>query len=404
MWPASHQCRHTPDFLHILSHTPQTHRSWLLSAPPSHHRRTFAQSGTCPYGTRCRFIHPSSPDSPAGVGSATPSVNGASTPPAPSRVRRFAAWDALRLAGMLLQEWAARTAMLLHLVIPLPCRCMPHLPRSMPFAPSRPLLPPPLIPRHPPTLMPPPQDASYSSLSALGGAVASPATPPLAAYAPATPSPSAPGLLPGATVPAHPAGLAGLHGLGLGAANIDAGTLAALLSLQGTATAGYSASPALGGYSTPGYSTPTAAASPYAQAAAFGQAYSPASNSGVLEALTALLGGHSAPSPVASPPLTAAAGALGVVGPPAGLSPIGTTTAASRLGALPAVLPANLQAAAIQGHFPSAPGTPAGPACAPAMRRSISGEGQLALGRVEWCTACVVVTSWHAFQHLRPGT
>ncbi|PRW33819.1 Ankyrin repeat domain-containing 13C isoform B [Chlorella sorokiniana] len=265
--------------------------------------RTFAQSGTCPYGTRCRFIHSTMPGSPAvsaRAGSTTPSANGASTPPAPSR------------------------------------------------------------------------DASYGSLSGLGGPVASPATPPLAAFVPTTPSTPAPGLLPGATVPASPAGLAGLHGLGLGTTAVDASTLAALLSLQGAA-AGYGTSPTLGG----GYGTPTAAASPYNHAATFGQAAygqtSPAANnSGVLEALTSLLGGSSVPSPVATPPLTAAAGALGVVGPPAGLSPIGTTTAASRLAAVSTAMPASLQAAAMQGHFPSAPGTPAGPAAAPVMRRSIS--------------------------------
>lgn len=228
---------------------------------------------------------------------------------------------------------------------------------------------PPALPTTSPTLStlptPPLQDASYNSLSALGGTMSSPATPPLAAFGPATPSPSAPGLLPGATVPASPAGLSGLHGLGLGTSAADAGTLAALLSLQGAAT-GYSASPSLGGYATP-----TAATSTYGQAA-FGQAaYGQASNSGVLEALAALLGSSSAPSPLISPPLTTT---VGVVGLPAGLSPIGTSTAASRLAAMPAALPASLQAAAMQGHFPSAPGTPAGPSPAPAVRRSISGR------------------------------
>lgn len=264
-----------------------------------------------------------------------------------------------------------------------PCPCKAICPEARPAPYSSSLLRPPS--HQPSPSSTPPQDASYSSLNGLGGAVASPATPPLAAFAPATPSPSAPGLLPGATVPANPAGLSGLHGLGLGTNGVDASTLAALLSLQGAAA----------GYSTPtatalgGFSTPTAAATPYSHPAAFGQAaygqVSPAGNSGVLEALTALLGGNGAPSPVATPPLTTAASALGVVGPPAGLSPIGTTTAASRLAAVSAALPASLHAAAMQGHFPSAPSTPAGPAAAPIVRRSISGEcldGGLDYG---WC-------------------
>lgn len=62
------------------------------SPHPIYRRRTFAQNGTCPYGTRCRFIHSSVPLMPAPpamrAGSTTPTT-GACTPPPPppSRVR-----------------------------------------------------------------------------------------------------------------------------------------------------------------------------------------------------------------------------------------------------------------------------------------------------------------------------
>lgn len=251
-----------------------------------------------------------------------------------------------------------------------------------------------------PLLPPNPQDASYSSLAGLSAST--PTTPPLASYAPGSGSPAAFPPAPPATISP---GLASLPGFGLGGGvgggmgglggpmGADAATIASLLSLQaGSGGNSYACNQGImlpaSPFSTNRQAASTAASYGYVptathsgQAAAWGAAAG-AYQEATLAALAALLNGTgaSAPMPVHTPasPLTTAAAALGVVGPPAALPHIGT--AAAHLAA-----EGPLSGPGQQQHFPSCPSTPVGvpgDSAGHIMRRSISGRRDLGVGGV----------------------
>ena len=147
---------------------------------------------------------------------------------------------------------------------------------------------------------------------------------------------------------------------------------AGLGASNGAASAGLDLSGYAAGFAQPAASFAPPAVSPQPSG----------TNGAMLEALSALLAGTPpAPSPLGPASLTTAASALGVIGPPAGLAPIGTSASQPNLGALQ---PASL----LQHHMPSCPVTPVGTpgaGAAPVMRRSISGG--LRAGRLA-CQPC----------------
>ena len=55
-WPSAHAASAA---LSEKTRSPRLTRWPPLAVPAPQVCRTFSQTGTCPYGTRCRFIHPS---------------------------------------------------------------------------------------------------------------------------------------------------------------------------------------------------------------------------------------------------------------------------------------------------------------------------------------------------------
>lgn len=304
--------------------------SWCTAFTPLHpaaYCRTFAQSGTCPYGTRCRFIHSTAPPSPApfssscgvnggssGVptGDATPTVGTPTPPMCNSKVSQLARCAVV--FSMHAQCWPGRQLVSACQGL---IKCLhAHL-----------------------------QEPSFNSLHGLATPAAHP-TSPLPGYATGVAIPGAGSLLPAFGAP--DASLMGLQSSSI------LGTCPQATGFPATTNTTATVSTTFGGYGPIGGFAPAAPAG--------------AGDVNMLAALTALLG--SAHTPPAAPPLgaaslTAAAAAtslgLGVVGTPAGLPAIGIRS--------------GLSAAAAQ-QLPSCPATPVGTSATgvvPAMRRSISG-------------------------------
>lgn len=350
--------------------------------------RTFAQSGTCPYGTRCRFIHSASgAQSPHAcatrTGSTTPNTGTGTPAPTPSLspVRGAARPAAHACPGQTGGFAGVEQSMFAERLVPPACRARPfgtHQP--LPALSSLPTLTPLLE-----TSLLPEQDASFACLLSLPGTPCTPGAqrslafshsePSVHSLASLTPSPTSCPLL--------------------GAAGTDAAAAASLLnlhSLQGVgATAGAYLPAASTGLSLggAGLGLGTAASAGYGQLAA-GQPGS--ADTSALAALAALLAGGGLGGTVSTAttaqPISAAATLacsshplLGVVGPPAGLAPIGT-----QAGSGPGAAGHSLA----QG--PACPGTPGGTAARASLRRSISGEagrGRKRRGR-QCVSGCVV--------------
>ncbi|KAL4448117.1 hypothetical protein ABPG75_005336 [Micractinium tetrahymenae] len=271
--------------------------------------RTFAQSGTCPYGTRCRFIH--STCTAARTGSTTPHTGTGTPAPTPTLSR----------------------------------------------------------------------DASFASLPGLAASPSTPATPPLLPFshslpsmhglASLSPSPTASPLLAADTATAASLlGLQSLQGMGAGAsaylptASAGLTTGGATVGL-GTASAGYGygqlAAGQLAGAQLGGADPSTLAA--LATLLAGRSLGSAATAAASVQSLGSAATAAASVQPL-GPSATLATSPhsfLGVVGPPAGLAPIGTV-GGSAAGAAGYGLAQPL----------SCPSTPGGTSARAALRRSIS--------------------------------
>lgn len=189
----------------------------------------------------------------------------------------------------------------------------------------------------------------------------------------------------------------------LGTAGTDAAVAASLLGLQGmgASSGAYVPSPSAGlSLGGAGLGLGAAAYAGYGQLTA-GQLTGPelgCSDSSTLAALAALLanggidcgvGAAAGGQPVsaAAALATSSHSLLGMVGPPAGLSPIGTLAGSASSAAGPGLAQA-----------PSCPGTPGGTSARTALRLSISGGPRSSRKRKSTVWGRVSEGSWYSFQ------